>query len=55
MHTYSMFFFKRLPYDIMVQLTVRVSVSGLQVLAILYKLIIMHKRKKSQNCEFCVL
>ena len=40
---------------IMVQLTVHVSVSGLPVSTILYKLILMHKRNKSQNCEFCVL
>ena len=31
----------------MVQLTVHVSVSGLQVLTIMYKLILMHKRTKS--------
>ena len=36
----------------MVQLTVNVSVSGLPVLTILYKIIIMHKRTKSQICEF---
>ena len=39
----------------MVQLTVHVSVSGLPVLTILYKIILMHKRTKSQNFEFCVL
>ena len=39
---------------IMVQLTVHVSVSGLPVLTILYRLILMHKRTKSQNCDFCV-
>ena len=38
----------------MVQLTVHVSVSGLPVLTILYKLILMHKRTKSQNYKFCV-
>ena len=40
---------------IMVQLTVHVSVWGLPVLIIIYKIIIIHKRTKSQNCEFCVL
>ena len=40
---------------IMVQLTVHVSVSGLPVLTILYKLILMHKRTKSHNCDFFVL
>ena len=37
---------------ILVQLTVHVSVSGLPVLTILYRLIHMHKRSKSQNCDF---
>ena len=39
----------------MVQLTVHVSVSVLPVLTTLYKLILMHKGTKSQNCEICVL
>ena len=38
----------------MVQLAVHVSVSGLPVLTIFYRLILMHKRTKSQNCDFCV-
>ena len=42
--------FKR--HYIIVQLTVHVSVSGLPVLTILYRLILMHKRTKSQNCVF---
>ena len=40
---------------IMAQMTVYVSVSGLSVSTILYTLICMHKRTKSQNCDFCVL
>ena len=39
----------------MVQLTVHVSVSGLPVLTIRYRLNLLHKRTKSQNCEFCGL
>ena len=35
--------------------TDQVSLSGLLVLTILYKLILMHKKNKCQNCEFCVL
>ena len=42
-------------YYIMVQLTVHVSVSGLPVLTILYRLIRMHKMTKSQNCDFFFL
>ena len=40
---------------IMIQLTFHVSVAGLPVLTIIYKLILMHYRTKSQNCEFYVL
>ena len=44
-------------YTSLVQLTVRghvhISVSGLPVLTMLYKLIPMNKRTKSQNFEFC--
>ena len=36
----------------MVQLTAHVSLSGLPVLTTLYKLILIHKRNKSQNCDF---
>ena len=41
-------------FYIMVELTAHVSLSGLPVLTTLYKLILMHKKTKSQNCEFCV-
>ena len=39
---------------IVVQQTTTVSLTGFQVLRTLYKPIYMHKRTKSQNCEFCV-
>ena len=45
-----------LPPDryIVVQVTAHDSVSGLPVLITLYKLIPIHKRTTSLNCEFCV-
>ena len=42
------------PLYIRVQMTVHVSLSGLPVLTILYMLILLHKRTKSQNCGFLV-
>ena len=42
------------PY-IVVQQTTTVSLTGFPVLRTLYKPMYMHKRTKSQNCEFCVL
>ena len=40
---------------IVVQQTTTVSLTGFPVLRTLYKPMYMHKRIKSQNCEFCVL
>ena len=40
---------------IKVQLTAHISLSGLTVLKILYRLFLTHKRNKSQNCAICVL
>ena len=40
---------------IVVRQTTTVSLTGFPVSRTLYKPMYMHKRTKSQNCEFCVL
>ena len=45
---------KKRAYSV-VQQTTTVSLTGFPVLRTLYKPMYMHKRTKSQNCEFCVL